>query len=148
MTLGTLDGANVEIAEQAGSENEYIFGATVEEINMVKPNYNARSFYKANPNLRRAVDTLIDGTVPTDEEQHELYTSLLEGASWHKPDQYFLFYDFDSYKKARLRVNHDYCDRIAFGRKCLMNVASAGKFSSDRTICQYAEDIWHIKPVK
>ena len=148
VTLGTLDGANVEIAEQAGSENEYIFGATVEEINMVKPNYNARSFYKANPNLRRAVDTLIDGTVPTDEEQHELYTSLLEGASWHKPDQYFLFYDFDSYKKARLRVNHDYCDRIAFGRKCLMNVASAGKFSSDRTICQYAEDIWHIQACK
>ena len=148
VTLGTLDGANVEIAEQAGSENEYIFGATVEEINMVKPYYNARSCYKANPNLRRAVDTLIDGTVPTDEEQHELYTSLLEGASWHKPDQYFLFYDFDSYKKARLRVNHDYCDRIAFGRKCLMNVASAGKFSSDRTIRQYAEDIWHIKPVK
>ena len=148
VTLGTLDGANVEIAEQAGSENEYIFGATVEEINMVKPNYNARSFYEANPNLRRAVDTLIDGTVPTDEEQHELYTSLLEGASWHKPDQYFLFYDFDSYKKARLRVNHDYCDRIAFGRKCLMNVASAGKFSSDRTIRQYAEDIWHIQPVK
>ena len=148
VTLGTLDGANVEIAEQAGSENEYIFGATVEEINMVKPSYNARSFYEANPNLRRAVDTLIDGTVPTDEEQHELYTSLLKGASWHKPDQYFIFYDFDSYKKARLRVNHDYCDRIAFGRKCLMNVASAGKFSSDRTIRQYAEDIWHIQPVK
>ena len=148
VTLGTLDGANVEIAEQAGMENEYIFGATVEEINMVKPNYNARSFYEANPNLRRAVDTLIDGTVPTDEEQHELYTSLLKGASWHKPDQYFIFYDFDSYKKARLRVNHDYCDRIAFGRKCLMNVASAGKFSSDRTIRQYAEDIWHIQPVK
>ena len=115
---------------------------------MVKPNHNARSFYEANPNLRRAVDTLIDGTVPTDEEQHELYTSLLKGASWHKPDQYFIFYDFDSYKKARLRVNHDYCDRIAFGRKCLMNVASAGKFSSDRTIRQYAEDIWHIQPVK
>ena len=148
VTLGTLDGANVEIAEQAGSENEYIFGATVEEINMVKPSYNARSFYEANPNLRRAVDTLIDGTVPTDEEQHELYTSLLKGASWHKPDQYFIFYDFDSYKKARLRVNHDYCDRIAFGRKCLMNVASAGKFSSDRTIRQYAEEIWHINPVK
>ena len=148
VTLGTLDGANVEIAEQAGRENEYIFGATVEEINMVKPSYNARSFYEANPNLRRAVDTLIDGTVPTDEEQHELYTSLLEGASWHKPDQYFLFYDFDSYKKARLAVNRDYNDRIAFGRKCLLNVAAAGKFSSDRTIRQYADEIWHIKPVK
>ena len=148
VTLGTLDGANVEIAEQAGRENEYIFGATVEEINMVKPSYNARSFYEANPNLRHAVDTLIDGTVPTDEEQHELYTSLLEGASWHKPDQYFLFYDFDSYKKARLAANRDYNDRIAFGRKCLLNVASAGKFSSDRTIRQYADEIWHIKPVK
>ena len=78
----------------------------------------------------------------------ELYTSLLKSASWHEPEQYFIFYDFDSYKKARLRVNHDYCDRIAFGRKCLMNVASAGKFSSDRTIRQYAEDIWHIQPVK
>ena len=147
VTLGTLDGANVEIAEQAGMENEYIFGATVEEINMVKPNYNARSFYEASPNLRRAVDTLIDGTVPTDEEQHELYTSLLKGASWHKPDQYFIFYDFDSYKKARLRVNHDYCDRIAFGRKCLMNVASAGKFSSDRTIHEYIDKIWHLEPL-
>ena len=148
VTLGTLDGANVEIAEQAGRENEYIFGATVEEINMVKPNYNARSFYEADPALRRAVDTLIDGTVPTDEEQHELYTSLLEGASWHKPDQYFLFYDFDSYKKARLQANRDYRDRLSFGRKCLENVASAGKFSSDRTIRQYADEIWHIKPVK
>ena len=148
VTLGTLDGANVEIAEQAGRENEYIFGATVEEINMVKPNYNARSFYEADPALRRAVDTLIDGTVPTDEEQHELYTSLLKGASWHKPDQYFLFYDFDSYKKARLQANRDYRDRLSFGRKCLENVASAGKFSSDRTIRQYADEIWHIKPVK
>ena len=148
VTLGTLDGANVEIAEQAGRENEYIFGATVEEINMVKPNYKARSFYEADPALRRAVDTLIDGTVPTDEEQHELYTSLLEGASWHKPDQYFLFYDFDSYKKARLQANRDYRDRLSFGRKCLENVASAGKFSSDRTIRQYADEIWHIKPVK
>ena len=148
VTLGTLDGANVEIAEQAGRENEYIFGATVEEINMVKPNYKARSFYEADPALRRAVDTLIDGTVPTDEEQHELYTSLLKGASWHKPDQYFLFYDFDSYKKARLQANRDYRDRLSFGRKCLENVASAGKFSSDRTIRQYADEIWHIKPVK
>lgn len=91
---------------------------------------------------------MIDGTVPTDEEQHELYTSLLKGASWHKPDQYFLFYDFDSYKKARLQANRDYRDRLSFGRKCLENVASAGKFSSDRTIRQYADEIWHIKPVK
>ena len=146
VTLGTLDGANVEIAEQAGRENEYIFGATVEEIAMIRDSYNARSFYDANWNLHRAVDTLVDGTVETDEEQHELYTALLDGASWHRPDHYFVLYDYDSYKRERLQANRDYRDRIAFGRKCLMNVASAGKFSSDRTIGQYAQEIWHIQP--
>ena len=148
VTLGTLDGANVEIAEQAGRENEYIFGATVDELNAVKQTYRARSLYESDPHIRRAVDTLINGTVPTDEEQHELYTSLLDGASWHKPDQYYLLYDFESYRQARLNANRDYRDRMAFGRKCLENVASAGKFSSDRTIHQYAEEIWHIEPTK
>ena len=149
VTLGTFDGANIEIVEQAGRENNYIFGATVEELNGIKDSYDPRKLYESDPLLHRVLDTLIDGTFPDEDGMlKELHTALLDGASWHKPDQYFLFYDFDSYKKARLRVNHDYCDRIAFGRKCLMNVASAGKFSSDRTICQYAEDIWHIKPVK
>ena len=123
--------------------------ATVEELNGIKDSYDPRKLYEADPLLHRVLDTLIDGTFPDEDGMlKELHTALLDGASWHKPDQYFLFYDFDSYKKARLRVNHDYCDRIAFGRKCLMNVASAGKFSSDRTIRQYAEDIWHIQPVK
>ena len=144
VTLGTLDGANVEIAEQAGSENEYIFGATVEEINRIRNTYHARDLYNSNANLRRAVDTLVNGTVPTDAGQQELYTALLDGASWHRPDHYFSLYDFQSYQDTRLRANRDYRDRIAFGRKCLMNTASAGKFSSDRTIRQYATEIWHI----
>ena len=92
------------------------------------------------------VDTLIDGTVETDADQEELYTALLDGASWHRPDHYFVMYDFESYQNARLQANADYRDRLAFGRKCLMNTASAGKFSSDRTIRQYADEIWHIKP--
>ena len=147
VTLGTLDGANVEIAEQAGRENEYIFGATVEEIAAIRETYTARSFYEQSARLSRAVDTLVDGTVETDDAQKELYTSLLDGASWHRADQYYLLYDFDSYRQARLAALNDYRDRIAFGRKCLLNVAAAGKFSSDRTIRQYAEEIWHIQPV-
>ncbi len=144
VTLGTLDGANVEIVEQAGRENNYIFGATVEELFAMKDSYDPKAIYDADFHVRRAVDTLTDGTVETDEELKELRTSLLEGASWHKADHYFILKDFASYQAAKLQANRDYRDRQGFGRKCLMNVASAGKFSSDRTIRQYAEEIWHV----
>ena len=148
VTLGTLDGANVEIAQEAGRENEYIFGHTVDEINAVKPTYHARDIYDSNADLRRAINTLVDGTVPTDDAQKELFHSLLDGTDWHQADHYFLLLDYASYFDTKLQANRDYADRIAFGRKCLMNVASAAKFSSDRTIRQYAEEIWHIKPTE
>ena len=148
VTLGTLDGANVEIAQEAGRENEYIFGHTVDEINAVKPTYHARDIFDANADLRRAINTLVDGTVPTDDAQKELFHSLLDGIDWHQADHYFLLLDYASYFDTKLQANRDYADRIAFGRKCLMNVASAAKFSSDRTIRQYAEEIWHIKPTE
>ena len=148
VTLGTLDGANVEIAQEAGRENEYIFGHTVDEINAVKPTYHARDIFDANADLRRAINTLVDGTVPTDDAQKELFHSLLDGTDWHQADHYFLLLDYASYFDTKLQANRDYADRIAFGRKCLMNVASAAKFSSDRTIRQYAEEIWHIKPTE
>ena len=148
VTLGTLDGANVEIAQEAGMDNEYIFGHTVQEINNVKDSYCARSIYDTDSHLHRAIDTLVDGTVPTDDAQRELHHALLDGASWHKADNYFVLLDYASYMDAKLRVNRDYADRLAFGRKCLENVASGSKFSSDRTIRQYADEIWHIKPVK
>ena len=148
VTLGTLDGANVEIVQEVGMENAYIFGATVEQINACRNTYCSRDVYNSNPNLRRVVDTLVDGTVPTDDDQRELYHSLLDGASWHRPDHYFLLLDYQSYLDAKLRANRDYADRLAFGRKCLLNVASGAKFSSDRTIRQYADEIWHIKPTQ
>ena len=148
VTLGTLDGANVEIAKEAGHENEYIFGHTVDQINAVKDSYNAREIYNADYHLRRALDTLVDGTVPTDNDQAELYHALLDGASWHKADHYFVLLDYASYIDAKLQANRDYADRLAFGRKCLLNIASGAKFSSDRTIRQYAEEIWHIKPTQ
>ena len=144
VTLGTLDGANVEIARAAGLNNEYIFGATVDEINRIRDSYCARDIYDSDWRVRRAVNTLVDGTVETDEELNELFRSLLDGASWHKADHYYILHDFESYREARLRANRDYQDRMGFGRKCLWNLASCGKFSSDRTIRQYAEEIWHI----
>ena len=148
VTLGTLDGANVEIVKEAGMENNYIFGATVETINNSKANYNPRWIYEHNPNLHRAIDTLVDGTVPTDDAQRDLYNALLDGTNWHQADHYFLLMDYESYMEAKLKVNRDYADRIAFGKKCLVNIASGAKFSSDRTIRQYADEIWHVKPTQ
>ena len=148
VTLGTLDGANVEIVKEASEENNYIFGHTVEQLNACRDTYNSREIYNINDRLHRAIDTLVDGTVPTDDGQKELYTALLDGASWHRPDHYFLLLDYASYMETKLRANRDYADRLAFGRKCLMNVASGAKFSSDRTIRQYAQEIWHIQPTQ
>ncbi|MGM9583914.1 MAG: glycogen/starch/alpha-glucan phosphorylase [Faecousia sp.] len=146
VTLGTLDGANVEIAQEAGMENEYIFGHTVEQINAGRGTYYPRGIYDSNADLRRAINTLVDGTVPTDDGLRNLFHSLLDWGE--NSDQYRLLLDYDSYVEAKLRANRDYADRMAFGRKCLMNVASAAKFSSDRTIRQYADEIWHIKPTQ
>ena len=142
ITLGTLDGANVEIAQEAGAENEYIFGATVEQINAIKGSYNPRKYYDENADLRRAINTLVDGTVKTDDGMRTLFDQLLSN------DQYYLLLDYASYVEAKLKANEEYADRETFGKKCLMNIASAAKFSSDRTIRQYAEEIWHIKPTQ
>ena len=146
VTLGTLDGANVEIVEMAGEENNYIFGARVEEINKMKDEYVPKELYENNDEIRRVVDTLIDGTFKDggDGSFEELYDSLLVGTSWHSPDNYFLLYDLLPYVEKKLQVNHDYSNKMDFGRKCLANTASAGMFSSDRTVKQYAEEIWNL----
>ena len=152
VTLGTYDGANVEIAQEAGEENEYIFGARVEKIDELKANhsYSSRAIYDSNPEIKKVIDTLIDGTF-SDGGKHgegsfaELHNSLVNGASWHHPDHYFILLDLPSYVEAKIKVNADYADREAFGKKCLMNVANAGKFSSDRTILQYAKELWKVK---
>jgi starch phosphorylase len=146
VTLGTFDGANVEIVEEAGRENNYIFGATVEELEALKPKYNPKAIYKKNKVLRKALDTLTDSTFPDDDGTlKELRTAILEGASWHQPDHYFVCQDFDSYLETKLQAIRDAgTDRTAFARKCLVNVACAGKFSSDRTIRQYAAEIWNV----
>ena len=149
VTLGTWDGANIEIAECAGEENEYIFGARVEDIEKLKAEgYNPRAIYEANPETKRVIDTLIDGTFDDDGAQgegsfKELHDALLIGTSWQVADHYFLIYDLPLYVDAKIKANSDYADRKEFGKKCLLNVANAGKFSSDRSILEYAKEIWH-----
>ena len=150
VTLGTYDGANIEIAECAGEENEYIFGARVEDIEKLKAEgYDPKKLYDANLEIKKVVDTLIDGTFDDDGAQgegsfKELHDSLLKDSSWQKADNYFLIYDLPLYVDAKIKANADYADRKAFGKKCLMNIANAGKFSSDRAIIEYANDIWHV----
>ena len=146
VTLGTFDGANVEIVEEAGRENNYIFGATVEELSKIKDSYDPKKIYAKNALLRRALDTLTDGTFPDEDGRlKELHDAILEGASWHKPDHYFVMKDFPDYYETKLRaIREAKTDEVAFARKCLINIASAGKFSSDRTIRQYAGEIWDV----
>lgn len=153
VTLGTFDGANVEITEEARRENEFIFGATVEELNALKPTYDPRAIYEANPVIRHALDTLDDGTFPELEgfapcaegTLAELKKAILEGASWHAPDHYFVLQDFPSYLEAKLQAIRCAGEKpLDFARKCLVNIACSGKFSSDRTIRQYAQEIWNV----
>lgn len=146
VTLGTYDGANVEIVQQAGEENNYIFGARVEDIEKIKDTYDPNVIYNSNSRVKKVVDTLVDGTFDDNGTGmfKELYDSLLKGASWHKPDNYYLLEDLIPYCDAKLKANKDYSDTYAFRRKCFINTANAGKFSSDRTIHDYAEDIWKV----
>lgn len=149
-TLGTYDGANVEIVDESGMENNFIFGTRVEEIEKLKKekSYNPQYYYKNVKGLKRVVDTLIDGTFDDGGTGmfQELYDSLLKGASWHEPDHYFIFKDFDYYRKAHKEVNEAYKNKLEWARKCWINMSNSGKFSSDRTIKQYAESIWDIVP--
>lgn len=146
VTLGTFDGANVEIVEEAGKENNYIFGATVEEINEIRETYDPTLIYRKNADLRKALDTLTDGTFPDpDGNLADLHAAILEGASWHKPDHYYVMLDFESYLNTKLQAIRDAGKADdSFAEKCLMNIAHAGKFSSDRTIRQYAKEIWNV----
>ncbi len=148
VTLGTYDGANIEIVEEAGEENNYIFGARVEELQEIIPEYDSRKILADNPKIRRVVQTLIDGTFGIHRDFQELYDSLTEGASWHAPDHYYVLGDLQSYCDAKIQALRDYAsNRNAFAQKQWHNITHAGKFSSDRTIAEYAEEIWQITPI-
>ncbi|MBR6386489.1 MAG: glycogen/starch/alpha-glucan phosphorylase [Ruminococcus sp.] len=146
VTLGTYDGANIEIVQEAGEENNYIFGARVEELEKIVPDYDSRKVFAENKMIKKVVSSLIDGTVSDggSGDFRELYMALLDGASWHKPDHYYLLGDIQSYVDKKLECIGDYGEK-AFARKQWLNMCNAGKFSSDRTIADYAENIWNIE---
>ncbi len=144
VTLGTMDGATVEIVRLAGTENNYIFGGTVEENKAARSTYNPKTLFDDDWRIRRAVNTLVDGTVPTDDDQREIFNSLIYSENWQPADNYLVLRDFESYREARLRALRDWTDRVGFAKKCLYNVAAAGYFSSDRAVRQYADNIWNV----
>ena len=146
VTLGTYDGANIEIVEEAGEENNFIFGARVEDIEKVKDYYSAENFYENDEKIHRVLDALTDGTLKDGRTKifKELYDSIIKGASWHAPDQYYLLLDFNDYLNEKIKVNQAFKNKREFYKKCWLNMCNAGKFSSDRTIAEYAKEIWHI----
>ena len=152
LTLGTMDGANVEIVEEAGLENEFIFGLSAAEVEEFQRNgqYNPFDDYNKVEGLKKVVDQLGDGTFDDDHKGifRELQTSLLYGVAGSRPDVYFLLRDFDSYREAQTRIDNAYKNKRDWARKALINIANAGKFSSDRTIMEYAREIWDIEPTE
>nr|WP_314045456.1 glycogen/starch/alpha-glucan phosphorylase [uncultured Leptotrichia sp.] len=152
LTLGTMDGANVEIVEEAGLENEFIFGLSAAEVEEFQRNgqYNPFDDYNKVEGLKKVVDQLGDGTFDDDHKGifRELQTSLLYGVDGSRPDVYFLLRDFDSYREAQTRIDNAYKNKKDWARKALINIANAGKFSSDRTIMEYAREIWDIEPTE
>ncbi|PKK40577.1 Glycogen phosphorylase [Clostridiaceae bacterium JG1575] len=148
VTIGTLDGANVEIVEEAGAQNNFIFGRTAQELFALRPSYNPKALLQEVPGLERVVQSLVDGTFDDDGTGAfaDIHRSLLEGTSWEAPDVYFVLADFDEYRNAQNRAAQVFADPLQFARMGFLNMASSGKFSSDRTIREYAKDIWNVSP--
>ena len=152
ITIGTMDGANVEIVEEAGAENAFIFGLKADEVVRLEAygKYNPLEEYNVVEGLTKVIDQLTDGTY---DDNHtgifkEIQSSLLYGADGGRPDVYFLLRDFSSYRNAQSELQKAYKDKRKWAQKMLKNIANTGKFSSDRTIMEYAKEIWNIHPVK
>ncbi len=144
LTIGTLDGANVEIRQEVGEENFFLFGKTVEEVEAtVKAGYDPWKIYDSNPALRRVLDALRDGFFNLD--QPGLYQPILDSLLTNG-DHYLVLADFDAYVACQEKVAQAFLDQKAWARMCLHNIAHSGKFSTDRTIAEYAREIWDIKP--
>ena len=150
LTLGTMDGANIEIVRDAGKENAFVFGLTTEEILKMEEehSYNPQQYLERNPALNKVVEQLVDGTYdPSHQIFKELHDSLVYGVEGQRPDVYYVLADFSAYVKAQEQVAAAYMDKKAWARKALINIANSGNFSSDRTIEDYVKDIWHLKKV-
>jgi starch phosphorylase len=145
LTLGTLDGANIEIMEECGKDNIFIFGLTAEEVEALRPNYSPYEYYLKDPEIRGALDLLFSGHFNFGEPG--IFEPIRE-VLFDKGDHYFHLADLRSYADAQDKVVALYKKPAAWNEKAILNVAKAGKFSSDRTIAEYARDIWGVKPIK
>ena len=147
-TLGTMDGANVEIVEEVGADNAFIFGLSSDEVINYEQNggYDSRQIYNSNPELKRVVDQLVDGTYAQGDTEmyRDLYNSLLMPQGNNQADVYFILKDFRSYAEAQEKVEAAYRDKDRWAKMVLLNTACCGKFSSDRTIQEYVDDIWKL----
>ena len=149
-TLGTMDGANVEIVQEVGEENAFIFGMSSDQIINYENNggYDPDFIYNTDPEIRQVLMQLINGTFSSDTEMfRDIYNSLLDKRSMPRPDQYFILGDFRSYAEAQKRVEEAYKDEKRWAKMALLNTACSGKFTSDRTIQEYVDDIWHLDKV-
>ena len=151
LTIGTMDGANVEIVEEVGEENAFIFGLSSEEVIRYENHggYDPMEIFNNDQDVRRVLMQLINGTYsPHDSELfRSLYNSLLNTQSTNKADTYFILKDFKSYAEAQRKVEAAYRDEQGWAKKAILNVACSGKFTSDRTIQQYVDEIWHLDKV-
>lgn len=150
-TLGTMDGANIEIVEEVGEENAFIFGLSCDQVMDYEKNggYDPGFYFNNDPDIRRALMQLINGEYSNGDMElfRELYDSLLT-SKYSRPDQYFILADFKSYADAHRRVEEAYRDSSRWARMAMMNTACSGKFTSDRTIQQYVDEIWHLDHVE
>ena len=149
-TLGTMDGANVEIVQDVGEENAFIFGMSSDQIINYENNggYDPDFIYNTDPEIRQVLMQLINGTFSNDTEMfRDIYNSLLDKRNMPRPDQYFILGDFRSYAEAQKRVEEAYKDEKRWAKMALLNTACSGKFTSDRTIQEYVDDIWHLDKV-
>ncbi len=150
-TIGTMDGANVEIVEEVGAENAFIFGLSSDEVISYEQNggYNPIEIYNSDAGIRRVVDQLVNGDYANGNREmyRDLYNSLLNKKGNDRADMYFILKDFRAYAEAQKKVEEAYKDRKGWAKKALLNTACCGKFSSDRTIQEYIDDIWHLTPI-
>ncbi len=150
-TLGTMDGANVEIVDEVGIDNAFIFGLSADEVINYEQNggYNPYDIYNNDPEIRRVVDQLVDGTYANGDKEmyRDLYNSLLNNQGGSRADMYFILKDFRSYADAQARAMEAYKDTEKWAKMALKNTACCGKFSADRTIQEYVDDIWHLDHV-
>ena len=150
-TLGTMDGANVEIVDEVGIDNAFIFGLRADEVINYEQNggYNPYDIYNNDPDIRRVVDQLVDGTYANGDKEmyRDLYNSLLNNQGGARADMYFILKDFRSYADAQARAMEAYKDTDKWAKMALKNTACCGKFSADRTIQEYVDDIWHLDHV-